>query len=76
GYTPTQTGTYTVDFYFPQTYVNATSHANDATANDIYLASTAQCTFTVQETSIGNAPDSYPLPTEYWTRPIYGENSY
>ena len=21
-------------------------------------------------------PDSYPLPTEYWTRPIYGENPY
>lgn len=75
-YTPTQTGTYTVDFYFPQTYVNATSHADDSTANDIYLASTASCNFTVQATSIGNLPDSYPLPTEYWTRPIYGENSY
>ena len=76
GYTPTQTGIYTVDFYFPETYVNSTSYANDATVNDIYLASNASCAFTVQETSIGNAPDSYPLPTEYWTRPIYGENSY
>jgi len=76
GYTPTQTGTYTVDFYFPETYVNATSHKDDATANDIYLASSASCTFTVQEDSIGYAPDSYPLPTEYWTRPIYGENNY
>jgi PQQ enzyme repeat. len=75
-YTPDITGTYTVNFYFPETNVNATSHVDDATANDVYLASTDSCTFTVQETSIGNLPDSYPLPSEYWTRPIYGENSY
>ncbi len=75
-YTPTTTGTYKVEFFFPQTLVNASSHATGATADDVYLASNATCTFTVQETSIGNAPDSYPLPTEYWTRPIYGENSY
>ena len=76
GYVPNATGTYTVNFYFPGANVNATSHVNDATANDIYLASNATCTFTVQESSIGYAPDSYPLPSEYWTRPIYGENSY
>jgi len=75
-YTPTQTGTYTVTFEFPETYVNATSHPNDATANDIYQASSDTDTFYVQETSIGYAPDSYPLPTEYWARPIYGENSF
>jgi len=74
-YTPTQTGTYTLKFNFPQTLVNATSHPLDATANDVYLASSATATFTVQQESIGQPIATYPLPTEYWTRPIYGENS-
>jgi hypothetical protein len=78
GYTPDQTGTYSVTFNFPETWVNKTSSydANAATANDIYLASNATCTFTVQEDPIYTYPDSYPLPTEYWSRPIYGENPY
>ncbi len=75
-YTPTQVGTYTVTFEFPETFVNATSHPNDSTANDVYLASSDTDVFYVQETSIGRLPDSYPLPTEYWARPIYGENSF
>jgi outer membrane protein assembly factor BamB len=75
-YTPTMTGTYNVKFEFPETYVNATSHVNDATADDVYLASSDTETFNVQEASIGKLPDSYPLPMEYWSRPIYGENSF
>jgi len=75
-YTPNAVGTYKVDFYFPETYVNATSHAAGATADDVYKASSASCTFNVQEDAIPMPPDSYPLPSEYWTRPIYGENNF
>lgn len=75
GYTPTQVGTYQATFYFPETYVNKTSHNSAlASANDVYKAANATCTFTVQEEPISSYPGSYPLPTEYWTRPIYGEN--
>ncbi len=74
-FAPTQTGTYTVKFEFPEQNVNASSHVADATANDVYIASSATATFTVQEESIGQPIATYPLPTEYWTRPIYGENS-
>jgi outer membrane protein assembly factor BamB len=41
--------------------------------NNTYLASSATTTLTVQEESIPNPP-TYPLPTEYWTRPIEGQN--
>ena len=75
-YTPTVAGTYTAKFEFPQTNVNATSHIADSTADDVYLASSDTDTFVVVEASIGHLPDSYPLPTEYWARPIYGENSF
>ena len=72
-YTPDISGNYTVYFDFPQQNINATSHAG--MNNDVFLGSDAETTFTVQEESVGRLPDTYPLPTEYWTRPIYGENS-
>ena len=58
------------------TGVNNTDY-NGASAyvNDTYRASTATTFFQVQEEPIRAVIDSYPLPTEYWTRPIYGENS-
>ena len=37
-------------------------------------ASNAETTLTVQEEQIANPP-TYPLPTEYWTRPIEGQNT-
>jgi hypothetical protein len=78
-YTPTQVGTYNVQFIFPGMKYNTGTagvdyNANSAYVNDTYRASTAYTTFTVQEASIPNIIDSYPLPSEYWTRPIYGEN--
>ena len=73
-YAPTQAGTYTLNFTFPGQAINAYSHADSAYINDTYLASTASTTLTVQQEPISDFPDSYPLPTEYWTRPIYGEN--
>jgi hypothetical protein len=73
-YTPNQVGTYTFTFSYPgQTYTwNATS-AQQVAYGLKFLAASATATLTVQEdiiTQTGNTP----LPTEYWSRPIYGEN--
>jgi hypothetical protein len=85
-FTPTQVGTYTFNFTFPgqkYTYTDllpagffappGTPPALSAYYNDTYLASTASTTLTVQQTAIPAYPTT-PLPTEYWTRPIYGQN--
>ena len=74
-YTPTVTGTYTFTFNFLATNITST---NDPAAGpligDEYLPATASTTLTVQSTAI--APlQSAPLPTTFWTRPIYGENT-
>jgi len=46
------------------------------TKNDTYLASSRTQYLTVQEEPLPNSIDSYPLPTEYWTRPIEDQNTY
>jgi hypothetical protein len=69
-YTPTQTGEYTFKFDFPkQVCTWSTDYQNDT-----YLASSATTTLTVQEEPVTTI-SGYPLPKEYWTRPIYGENT-
>ena len=74
-YTPTEAGTYSLKFEFPGQDYNTYSHSlTSAYVNDTYLASSATGTLTVQEEPIFSYPSSYPLPQEYWTRPIYGEN--
>ncbi len=86
-YTPNQVGNYTLKFDYPGEvyhYANyATTHpgvptssyyANDAYENDTFLGSTASAQFTVQQEPIAKLPFT-PLPTEYWTRPVFGENS-
>ena len=75
-FTPTQVGTYTFDFNFPGQDYNTYPH-NTASAfvNDTYLPSHATTSITVQQDPIPSAINSYPLPQEYWTRPIYGENT-
>ena len=68
---PDTVGTYTLQFNFPgQTYTYATTSAYK---NDTYLASSATTTLIVQQTPISNL-NLNPLPTNYWTRPIYGTN--
>ena len=68
-YTPDQIGTYTLVFDFPgQVYDFGGSYQNDT-----YLPSTATTTLIVQEETVGGIPDA-PLPTDYWTRPIDGQN--
>ena len=79
-YTPDQVGTYSFTFKFPEqvlTLYNPQTGAagqDSAYINDTYLASNATTTITVQQDPI-ISPRSYPLPTEYWTRPIEGENT-
>ena len=74
-FTPTQVGNYTVTFTYPGQNINDYSHANDAFVNDSYGASSAVANLLVQEEPISGTIDSYPLPTEYWTRPIEGQNT-
>jgi outer membrane protein assembly factor BamB len=74
-FTPDQTGTYTFDFYYPsQNYTWTTAQGgNAAYYGVVFLSANATATLTVQEDPVLPTPDS-PLPTEYWTRPIYGED--
>ena len=74
-FTPTKVGVYKLNFTFPGQNVNDYSHANDAYVNDTYLPSTDVTTVTVRNEPTFTYPSSYPLPTMYWTRPIYGENT-
>jgi hypothetical protein len=81
-FNPTQIGTYTFEFDFPaQTYTYTQPipgffgpPAPSQFINDTYMASSATTTLTVQQEQIPTIPQT-PLPTNYWTRPIYGENS-
>ncbi len=81
-FTPTQAGTYTLKFdYAGQKYIwnRANTPTLSASAalyeNDTYLASSRTITLTVQEEALPAPISSYPLPTEYWTRPIEAQNT-
>ncbi|MCW4044901.1 MAG: PQQ-binding-like beta-propeller repeat protein [Candidatus Bathyarchaeota archaeon] len=78
-YTPDQVGTYKIEFKYPGQVLSRTGPtglvgANSDYINDTFLASSATTYLTVQETQVEKIPE-YPLPTEYWTRPIEGQNS-
>jgi hypothetical protein len=73
-YTPTEIGQYNVTFEFGGMTLTSDDTSTASSIGDVYLPSTANCTFISQEEQISDYPDSYPLPTEYWQRPIYGEN--
>jgi outer membrane protein assembly factor BamB len=73
-YTPNQVGTYILNFTYGGQNINDYDHANDAYVNDTYMPSSGSATLTVQQEPIANLPDN-PLPSAYWTRPIYGENT-
>ena len=76
-FTPTIVGTYTLTFDFPgQTITTSNGSPISVAVNDTYLPSTASTTLVVQQDPIMTYPSSYPLPSEYWTRPIYGENPF
>ncbi len=73
-FVPTEVGKYNLTFIFPGQNVNDYSHlSTSAYINDTYMASSATTTLTVQQEPILEI--AYPpLPTEFWTRPIFGEN--
>ena len=69
-FTPDQIGTYTLKFnYAGQTYIWSGNYQNDT-----FLSSSATTTLTVQQEPV-SGPPNYPLPSEYWTRPIEGQNT-
>jgi len=76
-WTPATTGTYTFTFTFPgQVYgANGDGYSGSILVNDTYEPSSASTTVTVQSTPIPAAVTSEPLPTSFWTTPIYGENT-
>jgi hypothetical protein len=79
-FTPSATGTYTLTFSFPgQTYnfpftVSPFGVPNTPYFGAYYEPSSASTTLTVQSGTIPAYPTT-PLPTAFWTRPIYTENS-
>ncbi|TRO47381.1 hypothetical protein E2P60_03310 [Candidatus Bathyarchaeota archaeon] len=70
-FTPQEAGEYTLFFqYAGQTYTWSGPYQNDT-----FQPASASTTLTVQQEPIAPPTDSYPLPTEYWTRPIEGQNT-
>ncbi|MGD6805796.1 MAG: hypothetical protein ACQCN4_02425 [Candidatus Bathyarchaeia archaeon] len=77
-FTPDQPGTYTLTFIFPGQVASlygptGIAGSNSAYVNDTYVASSATTTLTVQADAVPYLPE-YPLPTEYWSRPVEGQN--
>ncbi|TFH23039.1 hypothetical protein E4G67_03630 [Candidatus Bathyarchaeota archaeon] len=74
-FVPIKVGIYTAVFeYAGQTYVwNATTTQRQWTGT-IILPASRTMNFTVQQDPLPFPLYSYPLPTEYWTRPIEGQN--
>lgn len=75
-YTPTQVGKYSLLFeYKGQIFTWNETAALRTWTDDKFLPTTATATLTVQEEPLPDPITSYPLPTEYWTRPIEGQNT-
>jgi len=76
-YTPDQVGTYSFVFSFPdQVYTwNDTSAMRQWTGTVFIGATSKTVNITVQQDPLPNPITSYPLPQEYWTRPIEGQNT-
>ncbi len=71
-YTPTMTGTYSFVFTHP----NMTYTWNGEYKDDVFMGSTSGTVYvTVQEDPITSHIAGTPLPSEYWTRPIEGQNT-
>jgi hypothetical protein len=80
-FSPSAVGTYTLTFVFPGQVYNfpfainlITGLNNTAYQGAYYEPASASTTLTVQSTPVAPIPPT-PLPTAFWTRPIYGENS-
>jgi outer membrane protein assembly factor BamB len=87
-YTPNQIGEYEFTFDYPGQVLSwygptglppgnpdyLYGRGQDVFVNDTYTASSATAFLTVQADPVEKLPQ-YPLPTEYWTRPIEGQNT-
>ncbi|MCW4018513.1 MAG: hypothetical protein NWF00_07550 [Candidatus Bathyarchaeota archaeon] len=89
-YTPDQIGTYTFEFTYTGQVLGLVNPTNGIAVDpaepmlammgglvyvgDNYLPSSTTATLTVQ-TEDAKTPENYPLPTEYWNRPIEGQNT-
>jgi hypothetical protein len=76
-YTPTTVGNYTVTVVFEELYWRwSTSGAGRDYYGTTLLSSNRTYTVTVQQDPVNpTAITYYPLPTEYWTRPIEGQDN-
>jgi len=83
-FVPTQVGKYNLTFTYPgQVYTQTTPISYpmgvpvgpNPFTNDTFLPSSASTTLTVQQAQLPAPFTGSPLPTAYWTRPIYGENT-
>lgn len=73
-YVPETVGNYTFQFNYLGEWMNGSRVFGDPVTYDYYKPSSSKkITITVQEEPVGGYP-SYPLPTEYWTRPIDAQN--
>ena len=86
-FTPDQVGTYTFKLTYPGQVISLSgpngipsvpsdlkSRGTDVYIGDTFTGSSATESLVVQQQKIVAIPDT-PLPTGYWTRPIYGQNS-
>ncbi len=69
-FTPTKVGTYTLKFDYAQQEYTWTGQYK----GDIFTAASRTTTLNVQEEQIPST-GNFPLPSEYWTRPIEGQNT-
>jgi hypothetical protein len=79
-FVPDQLGTYNVNFNFGgQTArlanpINGLNGTSDPYIGDYYMPSSASINFVVQQEPV-QGPIGYPLPTEYWSRPVNSQLS-
>jgi hypothetical protein len=79
-FTPSAIGTYKILFkYSGQTIslynpINGLAGSASDYVNDTWLPCSTSLTLTVQQNAVAPVED-YPLPTEYWSRPIEGQNT-
>ena len=75
-FVPDQAGTYTLRFeYAGQVYTWNATAAMRVWTNDVFLPANRTITLTVKEEPLPEPLKSFPLPTEYWSRPIEGQNT-
>ncbi|MCZ2808393.1 MAG: PQQ-binding-like beta-propeller repeat protein [Candidatus Bathyarchaeota archaeon] len=74
-FTPDQVGDYTLQFDYPgQTYTWDESSLQREWTGTVFTPASRTKTLTVTADPLPDPISSYPLPSEYWTRPIEGQN--